>query len=62
MEALAEFVKGIGLPATLQELNVNERLDLGAVAASCNMAPGSCREMSHAEIAQISREAFEQKC
>lgn len=47
-----------GLPATLRELGVDERIDLGAIAASCNVAPGSYRRMSHAEITQIFQEAF----
>lgn len=58
LEALADFIREIGLPATLRELGVDESVDLGAVAASCNKAPGSYGKMSHAVIAQILQEAF----
>ena len=52
-EALADFIKEIGLPTTLRELGVDESIDLEAVAASCNVATGSYRKMCHAEIAAI---------
>ena len=58
VEALADFIKEIGLPTTLRELGVDESVDLGAVAASCNKAPGSYKKMCHAEIAQIFQEAY----
>lgn len=58
VEALAEFVKEIGLPTTLRELGIDETLALKAVADSCNLAPGSYKKMTHAEIAQIFVEAF----
>ena len=32
-------------------------LAVGEAAASCNLAPGSCRKMCHAEIARIFQEA-----
>ncbi len=53
VEALADFIKEIGLPTTLRELGVDESIDLEAVAASCNVATGSYRKMCHAEIAAI---------
>ena len=52
-EALADFIKEIGLPTTLRELGVDESIDLGIIAASCNVAPGSYGKMCHAEIAAI---------
>jgi len=58
VEALADFIKEIGLPTTLRELGVDESVDLGAVAASCNVAPGSYGKMSHGEIARIFQEAL----
>ena len=58
MEALADFIKEIGLPATLRELGVAEGIDLGAIAASCNVSPGSYGKMCHAEIARIFQEVF----
>ena len=58
VEALADFIKEIGLPATLRELGVDGNIDLGAIAASCNVAPGSYKKMCHAEIARIFQEVF----
>lgn len=58
VEVLADFIKEIGLPTTLRELGVDESIDLGEVAASCNIAPGSCKKMCHAEIARIFQEAM----
>lgn len=58
VEALADFIKEIGLPTTLRELGVDESIDLGEVAASCSIAPGSCKKMCHAEVARIFQEAM----
>ena len=58
VEALADFIQEIGLPTTLRELGVDESIDLGEVAASCNISPGSCKKMCHAEIARIFQEAM----
>lgn len=58
VEALADFIKEIGLPTTLQELGVSEDIDLGAIAASCSVSPGSYGKMCHAEFARIFQEAF----
>ncbi len=59
VEALADFIKEIGLPTTLRELGVDESTDLKAIAASCNLAPGSYKKMTHAEILAIFMEAME---
>lgn len=56
VEALADFIREIGLPATLRELGVNESTDLKAIADSCSSAPGSCRKMTHEEILKIFQE------
>lgn len=58
VEALADFIKEIGLPTTLRELGVNETIDLEAIANSCNLAPGSFKKMTHAEILEIFRECY----
>ena len=58
VEALADFIKEIGLPTTLRELGIDESVNLGTVAASCNVAPGSYGKISRAVIAQIFQEAF----
>ena len=56
VEALADFIKEIGLPTTLGELGVDESIDLKAIADSCNLAPGSYRKMTHEEILKIFQE------
>lgn len=58
VEALADFIKEIGLPTTLRELGVKETTDLKAIADSCNLAPGSYRKMVHEEILKIFRECY----
>lgn len=58
LEALADFIKEIGLPTTLRELGVNEATDLKAIANSCNLAPGSYRKMTHEEILKIFQECY----
>lgn len=58
VEALADFIQEIGLPTTLRELGVNETIDLEAIANSCNLAPGSFKKMTHAEILEIFRECY----
>lgn len=58
VEALADFIREIGLPATLRELGMENQDSLREIAASCNLAPGSYKKMSHAEILEIFKECF----
>lgn len=58
IEALADFIKEIGLPTTLRELGVNESTDLKVIADSCNLAPGSYKKMTHEEILKIFQECY----
>ena len=58
VEALAAFIREIGLPTTLRELGVNESTDLKAIADSCNLAPGSYKKMTHEEILKIFQECY----
>ena len=53
VEALVDFIKEIGLPASLRELGVDESVDLRAVADSCATVSGSCRKMPSDEIYKI---------
>lgn len=53
VEALADFIKEVGLPTTLKELGIDENVDLKEIAASCNLAPGSYKKMTHAESLAI---------
>lgn len=58
VEALADFIKEIGLPTTLRELGVDESTDLKVIADSCNLALGSYKKMTHEEILEIFRECY----
>lgn len=58
VEALADFIKEIGLPTTLRELGVNESTDLKVIADSCNLVPGSYKKMTHEEILKIFQECY----
>ena len=53
VEALAAFIREIGLPTTLTELGIPEDTDLRAVADSTNLTAGCCRKLTHEEIYQI---------
>lgn len=58
VEALADFIKEIGLPTTLRELGVESQEGLKEIADSCNLAPGSYKKMTHKEILEIFKECF----
>lgn len=58
IEALADFIKEIGLPSTLRELGVTKETPLKEIADSCNLALGSYKKMTHEEIFQIFRECY----
>lgn len=56
VEALADFIREIGLPTTLRELGVDELKDLKEIADSCAIAAGGYKKMTHEEILEIFRE------
>lgn len=58
VEALADFIKEIGLPTTLQELGVDEKVDLKEIADSCAVVPGSYKKMTQKEILEIFQECM----
>lgn len=58
VDALADFIKELGLPTTLRQLGMVDRSMLSQIAASCNLAPGSYKNMTHSEILAIFNEAF----
>lgn len=59
VEALADFIKEIGLPTTLKELGVTDRSILKEIAYSCGISAGSYKKMTHEEILEIFNECFE---
>lgn len=58
VEALADFIKELRLPTTLRELGMTDRAQLEVIAASCNLAPGSYKKMTHEEILSILNECY----
>lgn len=59
IQALADFMKELGLPATLREIGVNDRTELKVIADSCNISQGSYKKMTHEEILEIFNECYE---
>ena len=53
IEALAAFIREIGLPTTFAELGIPEDTDLRAVADSTNITAGCCKKLTHDEIYEI---------
>ncbi|KFI92319.1 Alcohol dehydrogenase (NADP()) [Bifidobacterium saguini DSM 23967] len=58
IDALAQFIKEIGLPTTLHELGDTAADDetLRKVADTCNIQPGCCKQLDRDEIFQILQE------
>ena len=50
VDALAAFIREIGLPTTLTELGIPEDTDLRTAAESCRISAGCCRQLTHEEI------------
>lgn len=58
INALEDFIKELGLPATLKELGV-QREQLKEIADSCGISQGSYKIMTHKEILEIFQECYE---
>ena len=58
VEALADFIREIGLPTSLRELGVTKETDLKTIADSCVCVPGAYKVMNKEEILEIFRECF----
>lgn len=58
VEALAGFIREIGLPSSLRELGIGEDTDLKEIADSCAASAGSYRQMDHKEILEIFKECY----
>ena len=56
VEALADFIREIGLPTTFAELGIPAGTDLRAVADSTNVTAGCCKKLTHDEIYEILKE------
>lgn len=58
IQTLADFIREIGLPTTLKELDVNQS-QLKEIADSCSISQGSYKVMTHEEILEIFQECYE---
>lgn len=60
VEALADFIREVGLPTSLREIGFGEeeKMQLKEIADSCFISEGAYRPMTHEEILQIYEEAF----
>lgn len=58
IDALADFIKEIKLPATLTEMGVTDQSILKAVAESCNITAGCCKKLTSEEIEEILKECY----
>lgn len=58
IDALAEFIREVGLPTTLKELGA-DKLQLKEIADSCGISQGSYKIMTHQEILAIFQECYE---
>lgn len=58
IEALADFIKEIGLPTTLTQMNITDVDMLKKVADSSNITVGCCKQLSHDEIFEILKECL----
>ena len=56
VEALADFIKEIGMPTTFKELGIDENINLKEIADSCGIVPGAYKKMTHEEILQVFEE------
>ena len=53
VEALAAFIKEIGMPTSFYELGIPADTDFRAIADSTNITAGCCKKLTHDEIYEI---------
>ena len=58
IDALAAFIKEIGLPASFAELGIPADTDFRAIADSTNVTAGCCKKLTHDEIYEILQECL----
>ena len=59
IDALAAFIREMGLPTTIKELGIRDKSILKEIADSCNCSAGSYKKMSQEEILAIFQECYE---
>lgn len=58
IQALADFIRKVGLPTTLRQLGVRDEAQMKQIADSCHYSPGGYRRMEPGEILEIFRECY----
>lgn len=58
VEALADFIREIGLPTSFREMGIPDDTDLAAIASSTNLTAGCCKKLSREAVLQIFQEAM----
>lgn len=58
IDALADFIKEIGLPVTFREMGITNKSCFRAVADSCNITAGCCKKLTSDEIFEILEECY----
>ena len=58
IQALADFVREIGLPSTFTEMGLTDKSVLKKVADTCNLTAGCCKKLSRKEILEILEECW----
>lgn len=58
IDALADFIKEVGLPTTLTEMGITDEGILKAVADTCNITAGCCKKLKPEEIFEILKECL----
>lgn len=56
VQALADFVREIGLPSTFTEMGITDKSVFKKVADTCNLTVGCCKKLSREEILEILEE------
>lgn len=56
VNALADFIREIGLPTSFAELGIPADTDLRAIADSTVLTAGCCKKLTHDEIYEILKE------
>lgn len=58
INALADFIKEIGLPSSFSEMKIDKNTDFRAIADSTNTTAGCCVKLTQEEIFEILKECY----
>ncbi len=58
INALADFIKEIGLPVTFSQMGITDESILKSVAETSNTTAGCCKKLSHEEIFELLKECM----